>query len=434
MDYLPTGNGLQHAGSPPPLSQSSRQPSPDPPVNDRHAPLIPYQMTPNDMCLFRVYPTKPSFIPKDDGDILAVVDAPTLQGLEPSQAPDRTPHGLGDSQITHENLYSAFSSPTAGLLMCWQYSGTNEKSGAELNRLWSSFIKDPQFQPSVGAGFNHEREKKRIEKYLHDNSNPFHANHGWKTSSVSILLPHEGSKWPSGERDPSIPRLTIKDIYHRDITDVITSTFQDQTSSAFHMMPFAEYWQPDPKADPIRVFGEAYSSPRCLEFYQSIDSLSRDPDDGLEHVIIPLMLWSDATQLGNFGNASLWPIYLLFGNQSKYTRVKPTAAACHHVAYIPTVSDVSFHNQGIYSPEYSQLPDEFQDEYSRHFQQGSSSDVYTHCKRELMQAVWTLLLDDKFVQAYKDGLVMKFTDEVVRRGFPRFYTYGADYPEKYTCL
>lgn len=80
------------------------------------------------------------------------------------------------------------------------------------------------------------------------------------------------------------------------------------------MTPFVEYWQPDPEADPIRVFGEAYSSPRCLELYQSINSLSRDLDDDLERVVIPLMLWSDATQLANFGSASLWPIYLLFGN------------------------------------------------------------------------------------------------------------------------
>ena len=113
---------------------------------DDRAPLVPYQTPPNDMCLFRLYPTKPSFISKDDGNILAVVDAPTLQGLEPqaSRALDHTaPHGLGDSQIADENLYSAFSSPTAGLLMCWQYSGTNGKSGAKLNRLWSLFIKNP---------------------------------------------------------------------------------------------------------------------------------------------------------------------------------------------------------------------------------------------------------------------------------------------------
>jgi hypothetical protein len=50
------------------------------------------------------------------------------------------------------------------------------------------------------------------------------------------------------------------------------------------------------------------------------------------------MFWSDLTHLANFGTAKLWPIYMLFGNLSKYIRVKPNAGAEHHVAYIPSVS------------------------------------------------------------------------------------------------
>jgi len=54
-------------------------------------------------------------------------------------------------------------------------------------------------------------------------------------------------------------------------------------------------------------------------------------------VILALMIWSDSTHLASFGTASLWPIYLYFGNQSKYTRAKPSAFAAHHLAYIPKV-------------------------------------------------------------------------------------------------
>lgn len=135
-------------------------------------------MPPNNMGLFRVYLTQPSFIPKGDGNIHAVVDAPTLEAVHPAEAPEQITQ---ESQITPKTLYSAFSSPTAGLLMCWQYSGINEKSGAELNWLWS-FGTDPKFKPSVQSMFNHKREKKHIEKYLHDQSNPFNADYGWKKS------------------------------------------------------------------------------------------------------------------------------------------------------------------------------------------------------------------------------------------------------------
>lgn len=78
----------------------------------------------------------------------------------------------------HENLWSGFSSPTAGLLMCWHYTGTNEKSGTELNCLWE-FVTDPQFHLSAQDRFNHKHEKKIIENYLRNESNIFQANQSW---------------------------------------------------------------------------------------------------------------------------------------------------------------------------------------------------------------------------------------------------------------
>jgi hypothetical protein len=77
-----------------------------------------------------------------------------------------------------------------------------------------------------------------------------------------------------------------------------------------------------------------------------------------------------------------------------------------------------------------QLPDNFQDIYINIFGEASSSEVYTHCKRELIQAIWKLLLDEDFMHAYKYGIVIRCGDGVTRRVFPRFFSYSADYPEK----
>ena len=87
----------------------------------------------------------------------------------------------------------------------------------------------------------------------------------------------------------------------------------------------------------VNIYSEIYSSPALLDAHAEINALQRIPGDYLEQVIAPLMMWSDSTHLANFGDASLWPFYLFFGNQSKYTCGKPTASACHHVAYISTV-------------------------------------------------------------------------------------------------
>ncbi|KAI0647705.1 hypothetical protein C8Q79DRAFT_999321 [Trametes meyenii] len=113
------------------------------------------------------------------------------------------------------------------------------------------------------------------------------------------------------------------------------------------------------------------------------------------------MPWSDSTHLADFGTASLWPIYVQFGNQSKYERAKPSARACHHAAYIPKF----LKKEGI-------------------------DPLLTHCRRELMHAIWKLLLSDKFVAVCRHGIVVKCHDGVTRRLYIRIFTYSADYPEK----
>ncbi|KIK32452.1 hypothetical protein CY34DRAFT_45100, partial [Suillus luteus UH-Slu-Lm8-n1] len=56
--------------------------------------------------------------------------------------------------------------------------------------------------------------------------------------------------------------------------------------------------------------------------------------------------------------------------------------------------------------------------------------VHTHLKRELMHAIWNLILDGKFMEAYEHGLVILCADGITRQVFPRFFSYSADYPEK----
>lgn len=57
--------------------------------------------------------------------------------------------------------------------------------------------------------------------------------------------------------------------------------------------------------------------------------------------------------------------------------------------------------------------------------------LLAYCQRELFHAVWRELLDAEFIEAYKHGLVIRCADGVLRRVYPRIFTYSADYPEKY---
>ncbi|HEV7737302.1 MAG TPA: hypothetical protein VGO47_08040 [Chlamydiales bacterium] len=47
-----------------------------------------------------------------------------------------------------------------------------------------------------------------------------------------------------------------------------------------------------------------------------------------------------------------------------------------------------------------------------------------------MHAIWRLILNEEFIQAYSDGLLSHCTDGMQRHFFPRILFYSADYPEK----
>ena len=65
------------------------------------------------------------------------------------------------------------------------------------------------------------------------------------------------------------------------------------------------------------------------------------------------------------------------------------------------------------------------------FGTSATAAVLTHCKCELMQAIWVFLLDSDFLHAYEYGMVIKFADGIFCRVFLQLFTYAADYPEKY---
>ena len=77
------------------------------------------------------------------------------------------------------------------------------------------------------------------------------------------------------------------------------------------------------------------------------------------------------------------------------------------------------------------MPDSFKDFATENFGgKGPSDEFTTHCRRELYHAQWRMLLDEEFRDAHKNGIVIKCSDGLERRFFPRIFTYAADYPKK----
>ena len=90
-----------------------------------------------------------------------------------------------------------------------------------------------------------------------------------------------------------------------------------------------------------RLFDEVYTSEAWEKSHNLLQKQPPEPGCKLEKVIAGLMFWSDSTHLANVDTASVWPVYLYFANLSKYAHAKPNSGACHHIAYIPSVGNLS---------------------------------------------------------------------------------------------
>ena len=130
----------------------------------------------------------------------------------------------------------------------------------------------------------------------------------------------------------------VEGLYYRPFTEVIKETIESDDAMTFHYTPFQHYWQNPAGGPDEHVYNEMYTADAWVRKQEKIDVLPREDRDDLEHSIIGMQIWSNAMQLADFGGASFCPVYLFFPNQSKYHRGKPSAKACHHVAYIPHVS------------------------------------------------------------------------------------------------
>jgi Plavaka transposase len=177
-----------------------------------------------------------------------------------------------------------------------------------------------------------------------DNKAPWEKT-GWTHHEVKIAIPLPNMRdsydpyAPSPSADSSQSNIfTVPGLYLRSLSSLIRDELTKPAARWFHWRPFSQFWKPD-SAPTQRVYDELYSSPVWLEADRKVQELNI-PGCTLPRAIAGLMFWSDSTCVSEFGTKSLWPIYLYFGNQSKYDRSRPSTNAGHQVAFLPTVSHV----------------------------------------------------------------------------------------------
>jgi hypothetical protein len=244
-----------------------------------------------------------------------------------------------------ENYYAPFLNPSTFRLMSWYYNGSSTKSYANVDKLIHDVIRHEDFKASdFGASFSTAREAGRMDKNQPSKSSveleksgslPFKPEDGWIQASVSIPVPCDGFNFKSEE---DAPRFVVDGIWYRQPLEVIKLAFSEPAAENFHITPFKEYWKPSKDEPEERIYSETFTADVFNEEYERLRTTSREaPNSELEPFIAGIMFYSDTTHLANFGTACLYPMYMYIGNQSQYTRAKPSEFTAHHIAYIPKV-------------------------------------------------------------------------------------------------
>jgi hypothetical protein len=290
---------------------------------------------PNSFGVYRVYTGRlPTYNPDDNFSVNQVSDGPSF--AQSRSEPEETFPGPFDTNPKANNTVEhPFANDSTFNLMSWFYNGSNTKSLNDLDNLVHNVLLAPNFKPEDLSVFDATKASKQLDNFvkIDRSTSDTSLKDGWLRASIPLRLPHDNIK----QSEVDAPEYKLDMLYRKPI-EVIKAAYQEQRAKQYHNAPFEEYWKPSPMSPPERIFSELYNSDAYLDEHAKLSAAQSDSI--LETTIAPLMLWSDATQLTNFGNASssLWPIYLFFGNQSKYARGKPSEFAAHHLAYIPKVS------------------------------------------------------------------------------------------------
>ncbi|EGO18986.1 hypothetical protein SERLADRAFT_443529 [Serpula lacrymans var. lacrymans S7.9] len=306
------------------------------------------------------------------------------------------------------NPYHPYPNKSTLLLGDWYWNHGARKS-QENFRMLCDIIGEQGFSPADVSSANWRKiDESLVTVGDSDGNSSDWLDDGWRTSPVTISVPFHKRM-----ADPGPKEFITADFHYRSILSVVQEKLANEHEmDSFHYVPYELHWQPEGQ-DETQLYGDLYTSPAFVEENQRLQDSPPEPGCDLERCILALMFWSDATHLTSFGNAKLWPLYMFFGNDTKYRRCKPSCHLCHHIAYFQT------------------LPDSFKD-FANAFAGGKGvNDAFnTHCHREFMHAQWTILLDKEFIEACKHGLVITCSDGIKRRFYLRIFTYSADYPEK----
>ncbi|KAJ3512913.1 hypothetical protein NMY22_g15195 [Coprinellus aureogranulatus] len=248
-------------------------------------------------------------------------------------------HSRQKGRRADNNRFYPFPNLSSYLLGQWFWNDQG-KSRESLQQL-VEIITSEGFQPLdlLYANWN-KIQTSLTSSEFEDSSETMWEDDGgsWETASVTIAVPFN-----STSLQPGAHYFTVEGFRYRPLVSVLRAKLQDPEQTAhFHFVPYDLRWQPPGSGADSRIYGEMYHSQAFLDAYREIQASSLPPEpeeDHLPRYVVGLMFASDQTMLASFGDAKLWPVYMLYGNESKYRRSKVSLGLFEEIAYFKTLPD-----------------------------------------------------------------------------------------------
>ncbi|KAG8705415.1 hypothetical protein FRC08_001682 [Ceratobasidium sp. 394] len=358
---------------------------------------VPYTTLPDSFGQYRIYPSKPRTIPDSACELEDFSDIRT----PPSPQSSTASPAVADLIAPCPNV-SAFR------LQYWHWNEGVKKSESARESLVRDVISQPDFLPSDISKVKWDKLDDALASYTAES-----ATHRASTTLRLSIPPRTPAAAMRYKSEPSLNVTPIPAVQCISLLRTVQLSFTQNNPRHFHYEPYEAYCRDAKTSKTFRMYGEAYESQRMLDMHREVQNLVLDEPCELPRCVAALMIFSDATQLANFGNAKAWPVRVTLGNLSKYERCKPDSKNHYEVGFIPS------------------LPADIQDKI-RALEGGQKIPkvLLTHLRRELFHEMWRHLLDDEFLRAWRHGIVIQCADGITRRVFPRIFSYSADYPEK----
>ena len=243
----------------------------------------------------------------------------------------------------------------------WHYSLGYKKTHADRDAM-QDLLTDSQldFRPADIKGVDFDKMDELLASGASEETPWANPHEGWRQSTVTIGVPTGKKPTLASRREaqatarriehremiPDIPaqhaiageHFSIDDFHHKSICAEIRTTLEsDPAARDFVFDPHhVEHIRPGSDA-PETVYGKFYNSQAFVREDLRLQSSPPEPGCDLPRAIVALMFWSDAMVVSQFGGKKVWPAYMYYGNQSKYTRARPTAHAARHIAYFLSV-------------------------------------------------------------------------------------------------